>query len=107
MTRLFNDARGRRRLASAATLLTSTMLAGAACAADGAPPPGGPAAAPPEVQEVIVTAEKRAENIQRVPMNIQAMDTKKLDQLNVNDFQDFVKFLPSVSFQTVGPSQTS
>src|SRR5262249_29252966 len=35
------------------------------------------------------------------------MDTKKLDQLNVTEFQDYVKFLPSVSFQTEGPNQTS
>jgi outer membrane receptor protein involved in Fe transport len=115
MTRLFNDTRARRRLVSAATLLSSTMLAGTAFAADGAAPSvaaaaaaaAAPAAAPPTVSEVIVTAQKRAENIQRVPMNIQALDTKKLEQLNVNDFQDFVKFLPSVSFQTTGPSQTS
>lgn len=110
MARLFNDAKGRRRLASAATLLTSTMLAGAAFAADQAAPSGGSAAAaptPPTVSEVIVTAEKRVENIQHVAMSVQAMDTKKLDQLNVSEFQDYVKFLPSVSFQTEGPNQTS
>jgi outer membrane receptor protein involved in Fe transport len=84
------------------------MLAGASFAADGAAAPDTSAAPPPPtVSEVIVTAEKRAENIQHVALSIQAMDTKKLDQLNVSEFQDYVKFLPSVSFQTAGPNQTS
>jgi iron complex outermembrane receptor protein len=117
MTRQFNHMRGRRRLVSAATLLTSTMLAGASFAAEGAAAPAqapatpapaaGPAPTAPTVSEVIVTAQKRAENIQHVAMSIQAMDTKKLDQINATEFQDYVKFLPSVSFQTAGPNQTS
>jgi outer membrane receptor protein involved in Fe transport len=31
------------------------------------------------------------------------MDTGKLQELGVEDFDDFVKFLPSVAYQTVGP----
>jgi len=86
-------------------LLASTMLAGVtpAIAADATAAPGGATA----LSEVIVTAEKREQNIQAVPMSIQAIDTRKLTQLNITNFNDYVKFMPSVSFQTLAPDQTS
>ena len=59
------------------------------------------------VGEIIVTAEKRAENIQKVPMSITAIDTKKLSQLNVTNFQDYVKFIPSIQFMSFAPSSTT
>ncbi len=57
--------------------------------------------------EIIVTAQKREENLQSVPISIQALGTKKLDQLNVTNFNDFSKLLPSVSFQTSQPGSTT
>ncbi len=54
--------------------------------------------------EVVVTAQKRAENLQDVPISIQAIGTKKLEQMNVTNFDDYAKMLPSVSFQSGGPS---
>src|SRR5262249_18836599 len=59
------------------------------------------------IGEVVVTAQKRSENIQSVPASIQALNTKALERLNVNQFQDFVKFTPAVTYQTDAPSQTS
>lgn len=53
--------------------------------------------------EVVVTANKRAENIQDVPISVQALGDAKLQELNVQNFDDYVKFLPSVSYQTLGP----
>lgn len=55
------------------------------------------------LEEVVVTAQKRAENIQNVPISIQALSTAKLEELNVQSFDDYVKYLPSVSYQTGGP----
>lgn len=57
--------------------------------------------------EIIVTAQKREENLQNVPISIQALGTRKLDQLNVANFQDFSKLLPSVSFQSSQPGVTT
>ena len=54
-------------------------------------------------RRLIVTAQKRTENLQKVPISIQALGSEKLDELNVKDFDDYVKFLPSVSYQTPGP----
>ena len=45
---------------------------------------------------------KRAENLQDVPLSIQAFGTTRLEELNYRDFDDYAKFLPSVSFQKVG-----
>lgn len=81
----------------------------AAQAAVAASPPGAAAdsQAGSQVTEVIVTAEKRSQNIQSVPASIEALDSHVLAQHVVNDFQDFVKLTPAVTFQTYGPSQTS
>ncbi len=57
------------------------------------------------LEEVVVTAQKRTENLQDVPVSIQALSTVKLEQLNVANFNDYVKYLPSVSFQTGGEGQ--
>ncbi len=57
--------------------------------------------------EIVVTAQKREENLQDVPISIQALGTRKLDQLNVANFQDFSKLLPSVSFQSSQPGVTT
>ncbi len=55
------------------------------------------------LQEVVVTAEKRTENLQDVPLSITAISTERLEQLNINNFNDYVKYLPSVAFQSLGP----
>lgn len=55
------------------------------------------------LEEVVVTAQKRTENLQDVPVSITALGTEKLEQLGVQNFNDYVKFLPSVAYQTSGP----
>ena len=69
----------------------------AARAADETPESGG-------LQEVVVTAQKRTENLQDVPISVQALGNQQLEQMNVTRFDDYVKMLPSVAFQTGGPS---
>ena len=68
-----------------------------------APPPRTQAAQDglaPDATEIVVTAQKREENLQDVPVSIQAIGTRRLDQLNISNFEDYTKQLPSVSFQT-------
>jgi len=48
--------------------------------------------------EIIVTATKREQNLQNVPFSIQALGTRRLDQLNLANFADYANQLPSVSF---------
>src|SRR2546421_590073 len=60
-----------------------------------------------ELQEVVVTAERRAESIQDVPITIQALTSETLTQLNVRTFDDFVKYLPNVTAGSIGPGQSN
>ena len=58
------------------------------------------------LEEVVVTAQKQQENLQAVPMSIQAFGTERLQELRITNFVDYAKFMPSVSFQTLGPGFT-
>ncbi len=80
-----------------AALLATTMLTGLAA----------PAFAQTALEEVVVTAQKRSENLQDVPISIQALGTEKLDELQVSDFADYVKFLPSVNMVSGGAPGSS
>ena len=55
------------------------------------------------LEEVVVSATKRDESLQNVPLSIQAIGQKELAELKVDDFGDYVKFLPNVSYQSGGP----
>jgi iron complex outermembrane recepter protein len=48
--------------------------------------------------EVVVTAQKRVENLQDVPISVQVLDTKTLDELNVGNIDDYVKFAPGIAY---------
>jgi iron complex outermembrane recepter protein len=83
-------------------LLASTLLATSPALAQQAPAAedeSGPA-------DIVVTATKRSESLQKVPVSIQALGTEKLDQQQVASFDDYAKLLPSVSFQSFGPGQS-
>ena len=51
----------------------------------------------PDQTEIIITATKREENLQNVPISVQAIGTRRLDQLNISNFEEYTKQLPSVS----------
>ncbi len=59
------------------------------------------------IQEITVTAQRRVENMQDVPITIQALTSETLTQLNVTTFDDFIKYLPNVSQASTGPGQSS
>jgi len=58
-----------------------------------------------EIQEITVTAQRRVQNMQDVPITIQALTAETLTQLNVSTFDDFVKYLPNVTAAANGPGQ--
>jgi outer membrane receptor protein involved in Fe transport len=59
------------------------------------------------LEEVVVTAQRRTENLQDVPLSITAMTGETLSQLNVTTVEEFIKFLPSVTTATLGPGQSN
>jgi outer membrane receptor protein involved in Fe transport len=58
-----------------------------------------------EIQEIVVTAQRRSENLQDVPITIQALTAETLANLNVQTFDDFVRYLPNVTAASNGPAQ--
>ena len=85
--------RARRTITTA--LLTTTMLSAVPLMAH------AQTAAKPDSDstEVIVTAQKRSEKLSNVPISIEVLSTKKLDQLNIANVNDYIALLPSVSYQ--------
>jgi outer membrane receptor protein involved in Fe transport len=57
------------------------------------------------LEEVTVTATKREESMQDISITVQALDESTLNQLNVNNFDDYVRFLPNVNVGGRGPGQ--
>lgn len=70
-------------------------------AADAASEPD--ASAPSGIEEVLVTAQRREESIQNVPITIQAITGDQLAQLGISTFDEVLKYLPNVTFGTNGP----
>jgi outer membrane receptor protein involved in Fe transport len=58
-----------------------------------------------ELREVIVTANRREEDLQDVPIAIRVLTGDELTQLNASVFDDFVSYLPAVTAHGVGPAQ--
>jgi outer membrane receptor protein involved in Fe transport len=50
------------------------------------------------LEEVIVTAQKVSENLQSVPISIQVLNNEKLEQLHIASMDDYVKYMPTVSY---------
>jgi outer membrane receptor protein involved in Fe transport len=57
--------------------------------------------------DIVVTAQKRSENLQSVPLTMSAFGNETLKRQNVASFTDLQKLVPSVSFQTSQPGSTT
>lgn len=56
-----------------------------------------------QIEEVTVTATKRAESAQDIPVTVQALGEESLKDLNVSNFDDYIRFMPNVTAGGVGP----
>jgi outer membrane receptor protein involved in Fe transport len=57
------------------------------------------------IEIIEVTATKRSESIQEVPVTVTAITGDNLERLGVSNFDEYVEFLPNVVFQGTGPGQ--
>jgi iron complex outermembrane receptor protein len=73
-------------------LLATTMLAGVPAAL----------AQQSGLEVVTVTAQKRSEDVQKVPMVVNALTTQKLEDLHLTDFTDFARYMPNVTYAVSG-----
>src|SRR5271170_1896507 len=91
------------RASMIAALLCAACLGGPAMAA---PPAGAPAKAGGELEEIVVTAEKRESTVQATPISITALSSADLSQDNIASVEDLVGKVPGISLRTAGPGQT-
>ncbi len=66
-----------------------------------------PAAAAGALEEIVVTATRREENISHVPVSVTAFNQEMIDQKGIKDFQDIVRFTPGVSIDNTGTNAIS
>ncbi|MES2057849.1 MAG: TonB-dependent receptor [Pseudomonadota bacterium] len=69
-------------------------------AAANAPPPQSSEPQPSEDsdQDIIVTAQKREESIQKVPISVSAFSSKALDELKIEGGSELLRAVPNVTF---------
>jgi len=58
------------------------------------------------LEEIIVTAQKREQSLQDVPVSVQVLGNQQLEELNLNNFADYIEFLPTVSFISARPGNS-
>ncbi|MGH6706514.1 MAG: TonB-dependent receptor, partial [Sphingomicrobium sp.] len=87
-------------------LASTSLLAPGIAQAQETQPPAQPSSTDSRQQveggEIIVTATKREERLQDVPIAITAITTETLDNLQVNDFSDYARLVPSLSSKAGG-----
>jgi outer membrane receptor protein involved in Fe transport len=84
----------------------AAILGGTALGASAAEPAtDSNAAGAGSLEEIVVTATRRSESMQDVPISMQAFTAQTLTELNVSTFDDYVKFVPNITTANNGPGQ--
>ncbi len=89
-----------------AVLLGTTILAGAASMPGAAWAQTANAAGGSSIETVIVTAEKREENVKNVPMSITVIGEKDLQRLNAHSFEDYITTVPGMALIEESPTHS-
>ncbi len=95
------------RLLLLRTLIASTTYAAPSLSMANEAAAVEPAAAGGALEEIVVTATRREENINHVPVSVTAFNQEMIDQKGIKDFQDVVRFTPGVSIDTSGTNAIS
>jgi outer membrane receptor protein involved in Fe transport len=89
-------------------LLPCLALAGALPAAALAATPSATSdSAAPDLEEIVVTATRRQESIDKVPVSITAFSQEKMDEQGVKSIEDVAKFTPGLTFAPSGDGLTN
>lgn len=55
------------------------------------------------LEEIVVTATKREEGVQDIPMAVVVLGEQQLENMNITDMEDYVQVLSNVSYTSLGP----
>lgn len=83
-----------------AIALASPAMAQDAATETGAEQRGG-------IKTIVVTAQKRSEDLQDVPVSVAAIGEEQLEELNIDTFEDYLAQLPTVTAGGNGPGQST
>lgn len=64
------------------------------------------ASEPGQLEEILVTAEKRSERVQDIPISVTAISGAELQAQGISSATDAAREIPGVAVQTSGPGQT-
>jgi iron complex outermembrane recepter protein len=84
-----------RRIKTAQRPLILAIAAASACSW---------AQAQPQLEEVVVTAQKRVENLQDVPLSVAAVTGSKLDDAGIENLEDLTSLVPNIHLTQTGIS---
>ena len=59
------------------------------------------------LEDIIVTAEKRSESLEKVPLSIVAFSSESLAELGTEDFSSLAARIPGVTLNSAGPGRSS
>ena len=88
--------------ANAAAASAATASAGSADTPPNTLPPPAAESEAPRLQEIVVSARRREESIQKVPMSIAAFSQKKMDDLHLQSLADMATVVPGLELTTPG-----
>lgn len=91
--------KGYRQGAMASVSLLASVWAGTAMAQDAEPGAGG-------LQEIVVTAQKRAENLQNTPLAVSAVTGEALEARRISDVSDISSVAPNLT-TSITPASTT
>jgi iron complex outermembrane receptor protein len=57
------------------------------------------------LEQIVVTARKREESLIDVPQEIQAISQEQLERANLSNIEDFSRFVPSLTYNSVTPGR--
>ena len=61
--------------------------------------------APVGLEEIVVTAERRSESIQSVPLSISALDNSTMERMGISTLNDLAREVPGLTVVSSGPGQ--
>ncbi len=91
----------------ATTVLTPVILASSAHGQSAAQEAAATADDDAGLGDIVVTATRRPESVQTVPISMQALGAEKLEQRQVKGLSDLAALMPSVSFEGIGPGRST
>jgi len=97
----------RSRLLCGALALSAMGVGSTAVAATATETATAEAATPPEVAGMVITARKRSENLQRVPLSVTANTGQQLQQQRINQPIDLMRVVPSLQSNLSSGSDNS